>query len=326
MSARAGRPRRTRQPYNRRVFGLLYRLTSDRETAEDLMQETFLRVVRTIDRYEHAGRFEAWLFRIAANLARDRARRRGRRGETLSLDGAADDGTSRAAELSAPRQTRTSRSHRPNWANGWREPRSAVRRRPRDHPVAALLGTVVSGDRRPVGRAAGNGVGPRAPGVETVAGGSGAKRTEDVDRTGQAERRRRARDAAAGSSARAEPDPDRVLRVRALVADAARDARRRQERWVVVRAASGLAAAVALAFGLGTLGTEGPTVSATEAEIALQQWTAALGESSAQVTALVDLARRSMVLVIGTTITNWTRCLTRWNGRWTTWSHCRADA
>ncbi len=90
--------------YSRRVFGLLYRLTNERETAEDLMQETFLRVVRTIDRYEHAGRFEAWLFRIAANLARDRARRRGRRGDTLSLDGAEDDGTSRAAELSAPAQ------------------------------------------------------------------------------------------------------------------------------------------------------------------------------------------------------------------------------
>lgn len=77
--------------YSRRVFGLLYRLTGSRDVAEDLMQETFLRVVRTIDRYEHAGKFEAWLFRIAANLARDRARQIGRRGATSSLDeGAAD--------------------------------------------------------------------------------------------------------------------------------------------------------------------------------------------------------------------------------------------
>jgi RNA polymerase sigma-70 factor, ECF subfamily len=65
--------------YSPRVFGLLYRLTGSRDAAEELLQETFLRVVRVIGDYEHSGRFEAWLFRIAANLARDRARQRGRR-------------------------------------------------------------------------------------------------------------------------------------------------------------------------------------------------------------------------------------------------------
>lgn len=64
--------------YSERVFGLLYRLTGSRDVAEDLLQETFLRVVRSIEDYEHTGRFESWLFRIAANLARDRARRHGR--------------------------------------------------------------------------------------------------------------------------------------------------------------------------------------------------------------------------------------------------------
>lgn len=72
--------------YSPRVFGLLYRLTRSRDAAEDLLQETFLRVVRTIDRYEHVGRFEAWLFRIAANLARDRARQRARRGDMTPVD------------------------------------------------------------------------------------------------------------------------------------------------------------------------------------------------------------------------------------------------
>lgn len=62
--------------YAPRVYGLLYRLTGQRDDAEDLLQETFLRVVRSIGRYQHVGRFEAWLFRIAANLARDHARRR----------------------------------------------------------------------------------------------------------------------------------------------------------------------------------------------------------------------------------------------------------
>jgi len=72
--------------YSARLFGLLYRLTGSRETAEDLMQETFLRVVRNIGSYEHDGRFESWLFRIAANLARDHARKRKRRGATATID------------------------------------------------------------------------------------------------------------------------------------------------------------------------------------------------------------------------------------------------
>jgi RNA polymerase sigma-70 factor (ECF subfamily) len=74
-----------------RVFGLIYRLLGQRELAEDLTQETFLRVVRTIESYEHDGRFEAWIFRIAANLARDHARKRKRRGTMASLDAGEPD-------------------------------------------------------------------------------------------------------------------------------------------------------------------------------------------------------------------------------------------
>lgn len=72
--------------YADRVFGLVYRLTRDRGVSEDLVQETFLRLVRTIETYQHDGRFEAWLFRIAANLARDHLRRGRRRGVVVSLD------------------------------------------------------------------------------------------------------------------------------------------------------------------------------------------------------------------------------------------------
>lgn len=61
--------------FSGRVFGFLFRLTGSRHDAEDLLQEVFLRVVRTLERYDHDGRFEAWIFRIAANLVRDRVRR-----------------------------------------------------------------------------------------------------------------------------------------------------------------------------------------------------------------------------------------------------------
>lgn len=89
--------------YGRRVFGLLRKLAASTEEAEDLTQETFLRMTRTIADYDHTGRFEAWLFRIAANLARDGARRRRRRGPTHSLNGTAPDGEPGAFDLADER-------------------------------------------------------------------------------------------------------------------------------------------------------------------------------------------------------------------------------
>jgi RNA polymerase sigma-70 factor (ECF subfamily) len=61
--------------YSSRLYGYFYRCTRSRHDAEDLLQEVFVRLVRMISEYQHDGRFDAWLFRIAANLVRDRARR-----------------------------------------------------------------------------------------------------------------------------------------------------------------------------------------------------------------------------------------------------------
>jgi RNA polymerase sigma-70 factor, ECF subfamily len=84
--------------YGDRLYGYFYRLTGSRHDAEDLLQEVFIRLVRMIGRYQHDGRFEGWLFRIATNLVRDRVRRsktgrpaadssgaRGARGEAESM-------------------------------------------------------------------------------------------------------------------------------------------------------------------------------------------------------------------------------------------------
>jgi RNA polymerase sigma-70 factor (ECF subfamily) len=59
------------------IYSYLSRTTGDRHLAEDLLQDVFLRMVENIGRYEESGRFEAWLFRIAANRVRDWARRKG---------------------------------------------------------------------------------------------------------------------------------------------------------------------------------------------------------------------------------------------------------
>ncbi|MCA9256663.1 MAG: sigma-70 family RNA polymerase sigma factor [Phycisphaerales bacterium] len=79
--------------YAPRLFGFLFRLTGSRQESEDLLQEVFLRLVRMIEAYTHDGRFDAWLFRIAANLVRDRVRKVRRTGKFVSGSGAdGDDG------------------------------------------------------------------------------------------------------------------------------------------------------------------------------------------------------------------------------------------
>jgi RNA polymerase sigma-70 factor (ECF subfamily) len=72
-----------------RVYGLLVRLVGRPDVAEDLMQETLLRAFRSLDTYRPEGKFRAWVFRIAVNLARDWIRRRPRE-PSASLDEAAE--------------------------------------------------------------------------------------------------------------------------------------------------------------------------------------------------------------------------------------------
>ena len=74
--------------YERRLFGYFMTLVNDPSSAADLAQETFVRAYRAAGRYRESGRFEAWLFRIAANLVRSDRRRASRRGLHLSLDDA----------------------------------------------------------------------------------------------------------------------------------------------------------------------------------------------------------------------------------------------
>ena len=62
--------------YAPRVFGLLVRMVGNRDTAEDLTQETLLRAFRAFETYRPEGKFRAWIFRIARNAARDWLRHR----------------------------------------------------------------------------------------------------------------------------------------------------------------------------------------------------------------------------------------------------------
>jgi RNA polymerase sigma-70 factor (ECF subfamily) len=71
--------------YQRPVFSLVFRMVRDRELAEDLAQETFVKVLNAIDSYRPEYKFSSWIFKIANNAAIDHLRRRNL--DTLSLDG-----------------------------------------------------------------------------------------------------------------------------------------------------------------------------------------------------------------------------------------------
>jgi RNA polymerase sigma-70 factor (ECF subfamily) len=76
--------------HSARVYRLAYRLTGDRHDAEDLTQEVFVRVFRSLSTYA-PGTFEGWLHRITTNLFLDQARRKSR----IRFEGLAEDAAER---------------------------------------------------------------------------------------------------------------------------------------------------------------------------------------------------------------------------------------
>lgn len=57
------------------LFNFIYRMTYDKYVAEDIFQETWLKVVRNIERYSPFVPFKVWIFQIAKNLCRDHHRK-----------------------------------------------------------------------------------------------------------------------------------------------------------------------------------------------------------------------------------------------------------
>lgn len=62
--------------WERVVFAFLVRMLGSPEEAEDLCQDTFMKLIKAAGRYQPEGKFPSWLFRISGNLARSRLRRR----------------------------------------------------------------------------------------------------------------------------------------------------------------------------------------------------------------------------------------------------------
>ena len=83
--------------YERPVFSLIFRMVRDSTVAEDLAQDSFIKVLNHLDKYRPEFKFSSWLFKIANNVAIDHLRRR--QLDTISIDGSAYATT--AAEAAA---------------------------------------------------------------------------------------------------------------------------------------------------------------------------------------------------------------------------------
>jgi RNA polymerase sigma factor (sigma-70 family) len=86
--------------HSTRVYRLAYRLTGNPHDAEDLTQEVFVRVFRSLSSYT-PGTFEGWLHRITTNLFLDQARRKSK----IRFDALADDADARIPSRSAAPDT-----------------------------------------------------------------------------------------------------------------------------------------------------------------------------------------------------------------------------
>ncbi|OMF22087.1 RNA polymerase sigma factor SigW [Paenibacillus sp. FSL H8-0548] len=74
--------------YQDKLFHMAYRMLNSRQEAEDVVQDTFLRVYKNLDRYDDTLKFSTWIYRIATNLCIDRLRKRK---PTYSLDAESHD-------------------------------------------------------------------------------------------------------------------------------------------------------------------------------------------------------------------------------------------
>jgi RNA polymerase sigma-70 factor (ECF subfamily) len=75
--------------HRRPVYSYILRFIGEKETAEDLLQEAFMRVIRGAEAYKRQAKFTTWLYTIARNLCVDQTRRRKHR-KHASLDAPMD--------------------------------------------------------------------------------------------------------------------------------------------------------------------------------------------------------------------------------------------
>jgi RNA polymerase sigma-70 factor (ECF subfamily) len=84
--------------YKHQLVNFAYRFLGDYDEADDVAQETFIRLYRNKDSYRPVAKFSTWLYTIAANLAKTQLRRR-KRHAIFSLTRERDEGEERMMEI-----------------------------------------------------------------------------------------------------------------------------------------------------------------------------------------------------------------------------------
>jgi RNA polymerase sigma-70 factor (ECF subfamily) len=90
------------EQHGRAVFRLAFRMTGNEEDAEDVVQETFLRAYRQLDKYQARSSFSTWLYRIASNYSLDLIRMRKRHEDKRERGGAEERDILQSLPVNAP--------------------------------------------------------------------------------------------------------------------------------------------------------------------------------------------------------------------------------
>lgn len=69
--------------YGKRIFGLCFTLCKNSHDADDLYQETWVKIIKSLDRYDEKRSFDSWAFKICVNSFRDMCRKRRKNAEVV---------------------------------------------------------------------------------------------------------------------------------------------------------------------------------------------------------------------------------------------------
>ncbi len=71
--------------YNRMLFGFFYRITSNRDLSEDLVQNLFIRIMKYRKNFRGEGKFSTWMYTIARNILADHFKQTKRKGFNIEI-------------------------------------------------------------------------------------------------------------------------------------------------------------------------------------------------------------------------------------------------
>jgi len=119
--------------YQRPIASYVYRMLNDYEASLDVVQEVFIKVFNSLDRYSTDYKFSTWLYRIAHNAAIDHLRRNSMNAQSIETENA--DGTYQL-EFMSPNPTPEQDRERSEWRN---EIENVVRKLPEAYRELILL-------------------------------------------------------------------------------------------------------------------------------------------------------------------------------------------